>query len=199
MSRKKLSQAYTSKPLTNYSTGIFNNAEDFIATKILPIFPVQEVAGDVYGYGNEALRIVDTARGVYGSYNKVNLRVQKTGLYKLEDFGLFGELFEEDYRDAEQPIDPELDTTEYITQKLMLDMEAKTADVLQDPAIITQNVALSGADRWDQYSTSDPLADIELARTTVFDAIGKAPNTIILSWKVLFTLKNHPMIRQFFP
>lgn len=199
MSRKKLAQAYTSKPLTNYSLGIFNNAEDYIATKILPIFPVQEVAGDVYDYGTEALRIVDTERAYGAGYNKVNLRVQKSSLYKLEDYGLYSDLFEEDYRDAELPVEVDQDTTQFITEKLMLDMEAKVADVVTDPAVITQNVALSGADRWDQYSTSDPLGDIELARKTVFDATGQSPNTVIMSWAVLYVLKQHPSIRAMFP
>jgi hypothetical protein len=139
-----LSKAYTSVALTNYSLAIFNDAADFIATKILPIFPVQKTAGKVFKYGKDALRIVDTKRATYGSYNKVNLMVEQTSLFYLEDYGLYDEISDEDIENAEAAIDPEMDTTDALTQKLMLDMEKKVADVVTDPAIITNNVALVG-------------------------------------------------------
>lgn len=199
MALQNLSKAYTSVALTNYSVGYFNNAEDFIATKILPVFPVQKVSGKVFQYGKEALRIVDTNRGTYGSYNKVNLRVEQSSLYFLEDYGLYDEIFDEDIEDAEAAIDPEIDATEYLTQKLMLDMEKKVADAVTNPAVITNNVALTGADKWSALSTSDPLSDIETGRASVFDLTGKQPNTIILSWSVLYKLKIHPSIKNMFP
>lgn len=194
-------QAYTSKPLTNHSLGYFQDAGDFIATKLLPIFPVPagERTGDIYTYGKEALRIVDTERGIWGGYNKINLRVEKSGIYRLDDYGLSGEVLDEDLRFAENPVNPEIDMTETITQKLMIDMEKKAADSLTSTGVVTQNVTLSGADQWNEYTTSDPFADIQLGITTVRTATGKIPNTLMLSWDTFQTLLYHPFVLASFP
>lgn len=194
-----LSKAYTSVALTNYSLAFFNDAADFIASKILPIFPVQKQAGKVFRYGKDALRIVDTKRAIGGSYNKVNLSVEQTSLFFLEDYGLFGEILDEDITNAELAIDPEMDETEALTSRLMLDMEKKCADTITDPAIITHNVALTGGDKWNQPSTSDPFDDIIVGRNAVNLATGKEANTLIMGRDVLWTLTNHLLVRNRFP
>lgn len=195
------SQARTDKALTNFSLGYFQDASIFIATKILPVFKVPETekAGDVYSYGKDALRIVDTAKATYGQYNKVNLRVEKTAAFNLKNYGLTGEVFEEDVKFAESPINARIDSTETIVQKLMLDMEQKLAIVATNPSVITQNVALAGADQWDEYQTSDPFADIRAAVIAVKAGSSKRPNTLILGWDVFMTLTDHPLVRAQFP
>ena len=194
-----LSKAYTSIALTNYSLAFYNDAADFIAQKILPIFPVQKQAGKVFSYGRDALRIVDTKRATYGSYNKVNLMVEQASLYYLEDYGLYDEIADEDIDNAEAAIDPEMDATEALTQRLMLDMEKKLADVITDAAIITNNIGLTGGDKWNVPTTSDPFDDILTGRNAVNTATGKEANTLILGRSVLWTLTNHPLVRNRFP
>lgn len=194
-----INKAYTSKPLTNFSLGYFQNADAFIATKVFPLFPVKERTADIYSYGKDALRIVDTQRAIGGAYNKINLEVSKTAMYRLDDYGLAADVLEEDLKFSEAPIDAEIDTTETLTQKLMLDMEAKLADVVTDPAIITQNTQLSGTSQRDDYTNSTPLEDLQTARADVFDNSTKEPNTLILGWNVLNILIGHPDIRGQFP
>lgn len=195
------SNARTDKALTNFSLGYFQDAASYIATKVLPVFKVPETekAGDVYSYGKDALRIVDTAKATYGQYNKVNLRVEKVAAFNLKNYGLTGEVFEEDIKFAEKPIDARIDTTQTIVEKLMLDMEQKLAAVVTNPSVITQNVALAGADQWDEYQTSDPFADIRAAVIAVKSTSTKRPNTLILGWDVFMTLSDHPLVRAQFP
>lgn len=201
MTYVKPNKAYTSKPLTNFSLAYFNEPGAFIASKIFPIFPVKpgERTGDVYEYGKDAMRLVDTKRAIGGGYNSINLQVEKTNKYLLEDYGLAGDVLEEDLLFAEAPIDAEMDMTMYLNEKLMLDQEKKLADVLTNTGTITQNVTLSGADQWDQYSTSDPFSDIRLAKDTVYASTAKEANTMIIERKVLMTLTDHPLVRGTFP
>lgn len=194
-------QAFTSQPLTNHSLAYFQDAEDFIATKVLPVFevPKGDRTGDIYSYGKSALRIVDSQRATGWAYNKINLEVEKTGIYRLEDYGLSGEVLLEDVRFAETPIDAEIDITETITQKLMLDQEKKVADSLSSTSVITQNVTLVGNDQWSAYTTSNPFEDIQAAISSVKQNSTKIPNTLILAYNTFETLQYHPLVLSTFP
>lgn len=196
------SQAFISKPLTNFSLGYFNDPKEFIATRIFPIFNVWEnvKTGKVWSSGKGALRIVDTARATYGAYNEKNLTVELNNAFTLEDYGLTWDIFEEDVRFQDKPIlDIKMDTVQDLTSSLMLDMEKKMADVLTNPSIMTQNLQLSGADQRDEYTTSDPFSDIRVAVSTIKEKSGKIANTLILWWNVMQTLMDHPMLINRFP
>jgi len=55
-------------------------------------------------------------------------------------------------------------------------------------------VALSGADRWGDYATSDPIGDVEAARNAVRSKVGLYPNVLLLGAPVFDQLKHHPTI-----
>lgn len=159
-----LANARTNKPLTQASLAYMNKLDDFIRFKVAPQVSVKEKAGTIYDYGKSFMRIVDTNRATYGRYNKIHLEVTKSDHYFCEDHGLFGDVYEEEVRDAEAPINAETDIAKLVLHNWMLDGEKKIADVLTDDSIITQGVTLTGNDKWNVYShaDSDPIADIQL-------------------------------------
>lgn len=194
-----LASARTNKPLTNASIAYMNKAEDFVWFDVAPQVLVTEKSGSIYSYGKQAMRIVDTARATYGGYNKINLEVSKADHYYCDDYGLFGDVSEEDVADAEAPIVAQTDTAEVVLSKFMLDQEKKIADVCRNTSIITQNVTLSGTDQWDDYTNSDPVADIRTGINTVEDATGKVVNRIVMGRNVARVLVYHPAIKAYFP
>ncbi len=179
-----------------------NKMTDFVWMDVAPKVDVLDKSGTIYSYGKQALRIVDTARATYGRYNKINIEVSKTDHYYCEDYGLFGDVSEDDVKNAEAPILAETDMAEIILQKFLLDQEKKIADVCRNASIITQNVTLSGTDQWDNYGTatpSEPIEDILLGIKTIEDATGKIVNRIVLPRAVARALTYHPQLRAFFP
>jgi len=197
----RLHKARTSMPLTKASLAYMNKVEDFIWFKVAPKVMVKSKSGKIYDYGKDALRIVDTAKATNGRYNKMNLTVSKTDHFYLNKYGLTGDVLEDDVEEAEAPINAEQDTSEVILHKLLLDGEKKIADSLRSTSVITQNVTLTGTSKWSDYTNgvSDPVDDIRTAVDTVRAATGLVPNTLILGYAAMETLKFHPNMKAYFP
>ena len=95
---------------------------------------------------------------------------------------------DEDYRNVIKPFDAERDAIDKLTNHLWLGKEKSLADSLTSTAVITQNTTLSGTSQYNDYTNSDPIGDATTAVETIADAIGRQPDTLIISRKVFRTL-----------
>jgi len=55
-------------------------------------------------------------------------------------------------------------------------------------------VALTGADKWSDYTASDPLGCITTAQAFIQGATGVVPNTLALDWNTWKVLRRHPQL-----
>lgn len=187
-------KAYRDALLTNVSIAYMNDAKDYVGKFIAPFVKVEKDSWEIFNYGKQSMRIVNDEKSIGGSYNKVRYSVERAQHYFLKDYGLIGEVFEEDVDNAETPLNAETDTTELLTAQFLLNMEKRIAGVI-NTTNITQNVTLSGTSRWSDYSgTSDPIANIQTAINTIHANTGKYANSILLSFDTVIALKNHPKI-----
>ncbi len=182
--------AQVNKLLTNVSNKIV--PEGFIAEQILPLINVKQSTGLLGSYGNSHLRIETTITGGKNKYPHVDTKQYATTSYQIETHGLTDLVTKEDYANVEDPFDAEVDTTDELLNKLQLGKEKGLADTLTSASVITNGVTLSGTDRYNDYTNSTPLVDFSTARSTIYAAVGKAPNTAIMSWAVREILKYHP-------
>lgn len=135
-------KAYRNEILTKISIAYMNSKEDFIASKVAPFVKVEKDSGEIFSYGKQALRLVNDNRAIGGSYNTVRYDVTKAEHYILKDYGLLGEVLEEDVENAETPLSPETDTTEMLMCQIMTAAEDRLASQI-NTTNITQNVGLS--------------------------------------------------------
>lgn len=194
-----LSQAATNLPLTNVSLAYNNKDLNFIHDEVAPPVPVIKESADIYTYGTDNLRIVNSVRSKGGTSNTIDWEVSKAAHYKLEDHVLKAYVTQEDYENAEKPIMPQTDTTEMLTETLMVAKEYSIASAMQNTSVMTLNTTLTGTDQWSDYTNSDPIDDMVTGAEAVLDATGKIPNTIILARNTLMKLIYHPKIKDLFP
>ena len=178
------------KLLTNVSNKI--TPQGFIAESILPVVNVVQSAGLLGRYGGSHLRIETSVTGGKNVYPRVDTRTYATTTYQIIDHGLSDIVTKQDKANVEDPFNAEIDTTEELVLKLMLEKEKGLADSLTDTGVLTNNVTLAGSSRYSDYTNSVPLTDFATARGTIYDAVGMAPNTAIMSWKVKEMLRYHP-------
>lgn len=88
MASVTFNKAYTDLPLTQMSLAYMNELDGFLADKLFPNVMVNKDSGDIYSYGKQALRIVDTERATRGEYNSIDFSVEKSDHYILKDHGL---------------------------------------------------------------------------------------------------------------
>lgn len=170
--------------------------EGFIADEVLPAKQVDMMTGKVGRYGGEHLRIQQTISAEENGFPRVESVTYNTDTYSIEAHGLKDYVFPSDYANVNKPFDAERDKTAVLTTSLKLGREKALADTLTSTSIITQNVTLSGNSQYDKRSHADstPIEDFAVARATIYDAVGMAPNYAIMSWKVWNQVRFHAQL-----
>lgn len=166
--------------------------EEYIAEKILPIVPVVKDTAQIATYGMDNLRIEESLRAQGSGANEVNHSLTLGAHYILKDHALKEFVTKEEYDNADAPVNPEMDATENLTDRIQVIKEKELADAMANTSIITQNVTLSGTDQWSDFTNSDPFDDIKTAMEAVRTGSGMMPNSMIMSYAVMMTLIVHP-------
>ncbi len=177
--------------LTNISVKYSN--DNFIADVVFPTVKVAKQTGKYYIYDKNNLRIDKTNRAAGSGANEVDFGLS-TASFACDDHALKGFVADEIQDQAEVALNPLIDETDMITEKLMLDREQNLATLITSSTNVTQYVALSGTSQWSDYNNSDPVGDIRTGRTTIHSASFKKPNTLILGKQVFDMLCDHPQI-----
>ncbi len=174
--------------------------EWFIADQALPIVNVAKESDKFFKfYLKDAINIpARTLRGDGAEAAETTWDVTST-TYQCEEYALKDIVTDRARKNADSPIEMDIDTTKFLTQQILIDREKRVADALFNTTTFTSYyAALSGDDRWDVYTAagadSDPLADIETAKDSVMKNSLRPPNTIIMGYEVFKKVVHHPSI-----
>ena len=166
-------------------------AEDFLRPKI-----VDKISNKIWVYGKESFNIVNDLRspGTRGVQTDWTL---STIPYISAEHSQIGSIADEDRSNADAPLSLEVDTTEYLTEKIQLRLEYDAAAIFTDStyydSALYENLAAAGNVKWSDPN-SDPIGDIETAKALVLTSCGQEPNVMLLGHRVKIALKTHPKI-----
>lgn len=183
-------QVHVDAILTNISVAYMQKAENFIANKIFPIVPVEKQSDKFFKYTkndwfrDEAQRRADATESAGGGYNL------STDSYNAEVWAFHKDVGDQTRANADAPINVDREAVEFITSRLLLKMETEFVSSYFTSGIwATDNTP---SNLWSNYTTSDPLNDVEDAKRAILATTGFEPNTLVLGYDVFKTLKNHP-------
>lgn len=191
-----LGQAKVDKFLTQIS--LFYSNETYIAEMIAPTLKVVQKTGIVPKYGKENLKVYK-GQGIRlpgARAQNFNYSVNISDKYACFEHSFEKQVPWELADNTDDPYDPKRDATKVATDLILQNQEYAMANAMGDSSVLTNYVALSGGNRWDQAGTSDPLADINTGIDAVRTKIARRPNSITLSYPVFKTLKSHPKVRD---
>jgi hypothetical protein len=181
--------------LTNISLQFAAAPEGYVADSVLPPVPVMKESAAYWVYDKSRLDAPDSKRAPRSDYNRIDWNVT-TDTYLAEQYGLEGEIDDEERKNAAAPLDLDVDTTEIVTDMVLNNREKRVADLVLSTAVVTQNTTLAGANQWSDPA-SDPLGDVKTGRTTIYTgAPGYTPNTLLIGYLVFEGLKLHPDIKE---
>lgn len=184
------SQVKYDQVLTNISVQYQPAPNGYLADKVMPAVPVNKESAIFWVYDKARFDVPDALRAPRTDYNKVDWSAS-TDVYLAKEYGLEGEIDDDERENAAAPLDLDVDTTEIVTDMILLNREVRVAALVLSTGTITQNATLSGATQWSDPN-SDPLGDGKTARTTIFNATGYKPNTLLIGNGVFEALKLHP-------
>jgi len=181
--------------LSNLSIQYKNAA--LIAEQVAKILSVAKKSDKYFVYGKEAFKRRDTSRRPGGESNEAHLKVSQDN-YACERHDLKDIVTDEVRSNADAPLNPEADTTEFLTDLILLDLEYAVAAAYTATASYTNSnyTTLSGTSQWSDYANSTPLTNIKSAKAVIRKLIGREPNAIIFGGDVAETLSLHPDIKE---
>lgn len=178
--------------LTNVSLAYRNAA--YIAADIAPEVSVRRQSNKyfVHDPGRDALRSTGDHRAPGAEANEVGFDISSDS-YFCDDHALESAIPDEERENADSPLQPEIDRTEFLTDKILLNQEIALAALLRNPAAMPNHDIAVAGNRWDQ-DTVDPVDDIETARAAITAATQTTPNVLVLPFDAYQKVRNNAKI-----
>lgn len=177
--------------LTDYSHRV-SNAE-FSLEKILPVVPVPKSSGKYWKHGNEHLIVPNDDYQPGGEINELQV-TRSTDSYLCDGRALGQLVPDEDYDDADDAIEPELEAVQDVTEAIYLAQDKRGATLLTTAANL--GASSTPGTLWSS-SGSDPIGDIcKTAQRTVHSKVFKVPNKLVMNFQVAQVLAWHADIKD---
>jgi hypothetical protein len=180
--------------MTNHSVAYIQQAADFVAAQFAPRVPVQKQSDKYYvftkgdWFRDEAQQRAGSSESVGAGYSL------STDSYFSEQFSIHKDVSRDVKANTDNPLDWRRNATQLVTQRLLLKREVEFASKAFAANWGTNLVGGSNFTKWDDYSNSDPIDNIEDGVSSVLKNTGLKPNTLLLGYEAWKALKHHPDI-----
>jgi hypothetical protein len=204
-----LGQVHIDQALTNLSVMYQNGA--YVAEQVMPVVSVNKRSNKYFLYRKEDFLSVSPiqANGLMASVRRPGSEaaeidyVQSTQSYFAEEYAYRSFVADAETAVADNPLQPDMDATIQLTERLKLDNEAAVVNLVGKRAnyAATNKATLTtggSGTSWAQYASanSNPFNDIKTAKLAVIRGIAREPNAMVLSVDAARTLADHPAIKD---
>ena len=199
MPQPSFNQVHVDAILTNISVAWMQMQDNFIADKVFPLVPVDKKSNKYFlytkndWYRDEAQRRAPGTESAGSGYNL------STDTYSCDVFAFHKDVDDQTTANADAPLNPLREASEFVTRRLLLRREVQfVADYLKTSVWGTDLTGVSGTPstnefkQWSDYANSDPIIDIELAKSTILSTTGMEANTLVLGYETFRQLRHHP-------
>lgn len=169
-----------------------------VATRILPVLPVQKLAATLSVIVRENMKRANTKRANGSAFNRVGLTAEDLA-YACKSHGLEAPLTDKDRSNYADDYDAEIETVQFLKKIFYTDIEIETATAVFNTttwtgaALYTDNKATP----WST-ATTDIIAQVNAAIAKVEDNTGVSPNALVIGKAALHNLlKNDDIVARF--
>ena len=186
-------QVHVDAILTNISVAFIQDQGNFIANQVFPTVPVEKQSDKYFKYAKgdwfrdeAALRApaTESAGSGYGL---------TTDTYSTLVYAFHKDIDDQVRANSDSPLNPDRDATQFVTQRMLLRQEIDwSAKYFTTGIWATDKVGATDFTQWSNYTSSDPIEDIEAGKSTMLTSTGFMPNTLVLGYDVFRQLRHHP-------
>lgn len=193
MPQPTVTAVHTNGPLTNISVAYIQNQAAFIAARVFPIVTVDKKSDTYYQYTkndwfrDEAAPRAPSTESAGGGYN-----FDTSPSYNCKRNAFHKDIDDEIRGNYDQPLDPDRDATEFVTQKILLRQEIAWTTAYFGSGIWATDTTPTNL--WSDYTSSDPIGDVRTGIRTILANTGYRPNKLVLGYDVFTKLQDHPDI-----
>ena len=188
------SAVHVDQPLTNLTLAYAQSQENFIADKVFPTVGVSKQSDKYYIYDRANMnRTGDVEKlAPRTEVNRIGMTLS-TSSYFADVYGLGMDFDEQTLANEDAMLDIRSAGAETLAMRLMIHREEQFASNFFVASQWGTDNTLSGTSQWSDYTNSDPIDAVTLARRTVqLNSGGFKPNTMVVGKEVRDKLINHP-------
>jgi len=188
------SAVHVDQPLTNLTLAYAQSQENFIADKVFPTVGVSKQSDKYYLYDRANMnRTGDVEKlAPRTEVNRIGMTLS-TSSYFADVYGLGMDFDEQTLANEDAMLDIRSAGAETLAMRLMIHREEQFASNFFVASQWGTDNTLSGNDQWSDYTNSDPIDAVTVARRTVqLGSGGFKPNTMVVGKEVRDKLINHP-------
>ncbi|MCP4648914.1 MAG: hypothetical protein GY853_02370 [PVC group bacterium] len=182
---------YVSKALSNVSYQYQNPS--YIFQELLKDVNVINESGQYYIYDKD-FRLEETERANGAEANMATFKVS-TGTYLVREHALKDVITDRDYGNTDKPMNLDVDTTEHLTDKILMRQEKMAHDLLFTTTGFSNNETLTTQTSFNYYtSTSVPIQKMLSITSFINAQCGQMPNVIVMGVEPFNGLKENTNI-----
>ena len=166
-----------------------------IANRVFPSVPVEKQSDKYFTYTkgdwfrDEAQLRAPATESAGSGYSL------STATYSANVYAFHKDVDDQVRANADTPISPDRDATTFVTQRMLLRQEIDwNSSYFTTGVWDTDVVGGTNFTKWSNYTSSDPITDIETGKSTILSTTGFMPNTLVLGYDAFRQLKHHPEI-----
>lgn len=194
MPQPSQAQVHVNRPLTNISVAFLQNPNNFVWDKVFPMIPVDKKSDLFFTYPLGQWLADDAQKRRAGTESAGSGYPVSTDSYACEKYSFHKDIDDDTRNNADDPINLDREATEFITQTLMQRQENQWVTDFFTTSVWTTD--LTPTNLWSDYTSSDPLSDIDTGKETILKNTGFEANTLVLGYKVYRQLMRHPDFRD---
>lgn len=180
------------RALTNISVAYMQADDAYIADKVFPIINVTKQSDVYFKYSKADMfrdEVQERGRGAESAGGDWNFELADP--YHCRKYAYHHDITQEERVNYDKPIDVDKDTTEWLTEKMLLKREMDFSRKFFKKGVWGRDVTV--AIKWTDQA-SDPVKFVNDEMLRMAENSGRKPNFAIMSPDVLYALKNHEAI-----
>lgn len=200
MPQPSISAVHVDSILTNTSLAYIQSADNFIATKVFPIVPVDKQSDLYFKYTKEDWFRDDAAVRADGAEAATSGYGLSTDSYYAYVYAIKKVIGDQTMANFDSPLDPLRDAAKFTAQLILNRMENQFVSDFIKTGLWGQDYqgtssGTSGTTtfrQWSDFANSDPILDVEVWKAKILSTTGFEPNKMVLGYDVYQILRQHP-------
>lgn len=185
------SQVHIDAILTNLSVAYMQEQDSFVASKVFPTINVQKQSDKYFTYSQADFYRDQAQYRADGTESAGSGYGLSTDTYSSQVWALHKDIGDQVRANSDVPLDPDMDASRFLAHQMMIRQERDWASKYFTTGV--WGTDSTPATLWSA-SGSDPIGNVQTGVNTILTNTGYLANTLVMSYAVYKTLRNHPDI-----
>lgn len=177
--------------MQGYAVKFMQDSSMYVARQLFPMFLTAEQSANYYVLGEEnALNMPQNIqRGPGGAYSRSRM-VLSDDSWNTREYGHEEPVDDRERKKYANALNADIAAIKRLTAILNFNLELRVKTKATSAAVPTATPAT----KWNRALAGDPVADVDAAKTAVFNGCGLEANTMVVSRDTFLELKEHPKV-----